>query len=318
MTILIPEEWADSLAPRIHEVVPGATIQTVSEDGPPPETLKDAEVVLFHWRLGEEWLQELINVAPNLKWVQTLSAGVGYVLFPAMVKSDIILTNGSGVFDIPIAETVLAYMLTVVRDLPEFLKQQRAHEWKKRSLNELHGSTVGIVGMGSIGSEVARLAQAFGTRVLATKRHPEHGGERADRVLPNDELPELLAESDFIVITAPLTEETQHLIDAQAFEQMKPGAWLINIGRGGIVDEEALIDALREGRIAGACLDVFEEEPLPKDSPLWDLPNVIITPHNSGSTPKMEEREIDLFVENVRRYVSGDPMINVVDKQTGY
>ncbi len=208
-------------------------------------------------------------------------------------------------------------MLAVVKRLPEFFAQQGERRWHKLGLRELRGLTVGIIGLGDIGGEIARLCRAFGMRVLGLRRHPRPY-EHADEVLGPDRLHDLLAHSDFVVITCPLTEETRGLIGRAELAAMNPDAWLINVARGAIVDEEALLEALRERKIGGACLDVFTEEPLPEDSPFWDLPNVIITPHNSWSSPHIQEREVDLFLDNLRRYVAGEPLLNVVDKQVGY
>lgn len=316
MKLLLPEEMADRLRDAICHIVPNCQIVPIGSDGTPKGDPANAEVLFFRWGLSAEATRRLIST-PGLRWMHTASAGVDHILFPELRDSDILLTNASGVFDIPIAETVLAYMLAVVKRLPEFLTQQREHRWQKLPLRELRGLTVGIVGLGSIGAEVARLCRAFGMRVLGLRRRPAPS-DVADEVLPPEHLHDLLSRSDFVVIAAPLTEQTQGLIGRAELAAMKPTAWLINISRGAIVDEEALIEALREGRIGGACLDVFAEEPLPAESPLWEMPNVLITPHNSWSSPHIEEREIELFLENLRRYVAGEPLLNVVDKQAGY
>jgi len=318
-TILIPEQVVDELTPRIRQVTPTCTIIPVTREGEVRGEIGNAEVLLLRWwGLSDEGFQRIVKETSSLHWIHTISAGVDHLLFPFLIESDTVLTSASGVYDVPIAETVLAYMLLVVKRLPEFLGQQRAHRWHKLDLRELCGLTVGVVGLGNIGAEVARLARALGMRVVATKRHPERGAEAADLVLPPDRLYDLLAQSDFVVIAVPLTRETHHLIDAQALAQMRPDAWLINIARGAIVDEVALVRALQEGYIGGACLDAFDQEPLPENRLLWDLPNVIITPHNSWSSPPLEEREAELFLENLRRYMAGEPLLNVVDKKASY
>ena len=317
MKLLVPDHLVETLSPHICQIAPDCEIIPITAEGEVQGDLEDAEVLFLRWGLGRETFQRLAASIPNLRWVHTISAGVDHVLFPELASSDTVLTNASGVFNVPIAETVLTYMLAVVKRLPEFLEQQRAHRWHKLGLQELRGRTVGILGLGDIGTEVARLCRAFGMHVVGMRRHPRPS-EHADEVLPPDRLHDLLGRSDFVVITLPLTSETRGLIGRAELAAMKPDGWLINIARGAIVDEEALIEALRERRIGGACLDVFAEEPLPEDSPLWDLPNVIITPHNSWSSPHIQEREIELFLENLRRYVSGEPLLNVVDKQAGY
>lgn len=316
MKLLLPEEMVDRLREAICRIAPDCQIVPVGSDGTPKGDPTNAEVLFFRWGLSPEATRRLI-ATPGLRWMHTASAGVDHILFPELRDSDIVLTNASGVFNIPIAETVLAYMLAVVKRLPEFLAQQRERRWHKLPLRELRGLTVGIVGLGDIGTEIARLCRAFGMHVLGLRRRPLPS-DVADEVLPPDRLHDLLARSDFVVIALPLTEETRGLIGRAELAAMKPGAWLINISRGAIVDEEALVEALREGRIGGACLDVFAEEPLPSESPLWEMPNVIITPHNSWSSPRIEEREVELFLENLRRYVSGEPLLNVVDKRAGY
>lgn len=317
MKLLLPDHLIEHLREPVCQIAPDCEIVPVGPDGEIRESLEGADVLFLRWGLSPEATRRLLTRIPNLRWVHTISAGVDHLLFPELRESDAILTNASGVFNVPIAETVMAYILAAVKRLPEFWARQRERRWEKLPLRELRGLTVGIVGLGDIGAEVARLSRAFGMRVLGLRRRPAPS-DVADEVMPPGRLHDLLARSDFVVIAVPLTSETRGMIGRAELAAMKPDAWLINISRGAIVDEEALIEALREGRIGGACLDVFAQEPLPPESPLWDLPNVIITPHNSWSSPHIEEREIDLFLENLRRYVAGQPLLNVVDKQAGY
>jgi len=315
--LVVPDHLIDVLSPHVCRIAPDCEIVPISAEGEIEGDLEDTEVVFLRWGVTGETFRRLVTSIPNLRWVHTVSAGVDHVLFPELAESDVVLTNASGVFNTPIAETVLAYMLAVVKRLPEFLKQQDERRWRKLDLRELHGLTVGVIGLGDIGGEVARLCKAFGMRVLGLRRRPRPH-PHADEVLPSEQLHDMLRRSDFVVISCPLTDETRGLIGREALAAMKPDAWLINIARGPIVDEEALLEALQERRIGGACLDVFSEEPLPEDSPFWDLPNVIITPHNSWNSPRIEEREIELFLENLRRYVAGKSLVNVVDKRRGY
>ena len=317
MKLLLPDHLVERLREPVCRIAPDCRVIPLGPDGEVTEPLEGADVLFLRWGLSPEATRRLLARVPNLRWIHTISAGVDHLLFPELRESDAILTNASGVFNIPIAETVMAYILAVVKRLPEFWAHQREHRWEKLPLRELRGLTVGIVGMGDIGTEVARLCRAFGMRVLGLRRRPAPS-DLADEVLPPDRLQDLLARSDFVVIAVPLTAETRGMIGRAELAAMKPDAWLVNISRGAIVDEEALVEALREGRIGGACLDVFAQEPLPPESPLWDMPNVIITPHNSWSSPHIEEREIALFLENLRRYVAGEPLLNVVDKQAGY
>jgi phosphoglycerate dehydrogenase-like enzyme len=223
-------------------------------------------------------------------------------------------------------------ILAVSRRLPSLLELQAERTWQPLESRELRDVTVGIVGLGSLGRAVGALATAFGCRVLATRRRPEAGAHAVDgagdepylgtvmldRVLPPEQLPELLAESDLVVLAAPLTEDTNGLIGEDAIAALKPGAWVINVARGELIDDFALGRALREGRVGGAVLDTFREEPLPPQSPLYDLPNVILTPHTSWSSTRVLDRSVDLFCENLRRYAAGRPLVNVIDPDAGY
>lgn len=319
MNVLLQEQILDELELRVLEVAPGCLIVPITDDGEVRGELDDGEALLLRWwglsRLG---FQEVVRDTPRLRWIHTISTGVNHVLFPFLVESDIVLTNARGVYDGSVAEMVLAYMLEVVKELSAFRNLQAERRWQKAFLQELDGLTVGIVGFGGIGQRVAQLARPFGMRIVATKRCPEHGSELADEILPDDRLADLMAQSDFVVVALPLTDQTYHLINAQALAHAKPGAWLINVARGAIIDEPALVQALQKGQLGGACLDVFEDEPLPEDNPLWDLPNAIITPHTSGLSPRLYARSADLFLTNLGRYVAGEPLLNVVDKTAGY
>jgi len=274
----------------------------------------EAEVIFA----GHFW-EELWKAAPRLRWVQSWGAGIERFLTPEFIASPIILTNAQGCYALPIADHVMGFVLHFSRGLNLAARSQIGHRWGvDREPDELGGRTMGIIGLGGIGSEVARRAKAFGMRVIAVRRRPERSSQFADEVRGPDGLDWLLGESDYVALCAALTPETQHLIGEEQLRKMKPTAHLINIGRGGLVDEAALTAALQEGRIAGAGLDVFETEPLPSDSPLWDMPNVLITPHDAGSSPKSHDRLMALFCENLRRYLAGEELLNVVDKGQGY
>jgi phosphoglycerate dehydrogenase-like enzyme len=318
---------------QIREAAPGARIVTLSREGLTDEPVDDVEVLLRGW-LSSEAFDRLLARAPNLKWVHSASAGVERALTPAALERGILITNARGVFSRPIAEYVLMMILAVSRRLPGLLELQRERTWQPLEGVELRDVTVGIVGLGSIGRAVGALATAFGCRVVAVRRRSEQGsgspsgdegsgatddGEpMLDRVGGPDTLPQLLAESDFVVLAAPLTPETENMIDADALASMKPTAWLINVARGRLVDERALIHALRDGRIGGAVLDTFRDEPLPASSPFYDLPNVIVTPHTSWSSGRVLDRSVELFCDNLRRYAAGEPLLNVVDPTAGY
>lgn len=315
----------------IRATAPGARLVTISFDGHPDGPLDDVEAML-RGHLPAEVFDRILARAPRLRWVHSATAGVERVLTPASRERRLTITNARGVFSRPIAEYVVMMMLAVSRRLPQLLELQQERTWQPLEARELRDVTVGIVGLGSIGRAVGALATAFGCRVIATRRRPEAGGAATDgegddpylgslmldRVLPPEQLPELLAESDFVVLAAPLTRATAGLIGDEALAAMKPGAWVINIARGELVDERALLRALADGRIGGAVLDTFRTEPLPPISPLYDAPNVIITPHTSWSSGRVLDRSVELFCDNLRRFAAAAPLVNVVDPDAGY
>jgi phosphoglycerate dehydrogenase-like enzyme len=313
---------------RIRAAAPGARLVTVSIEGLSDGPLDDVEVLLRGF-LSAEAFDRLLARAPRLAWVHSASAGVERVLTPASRERGLVVTNARGVFSEPIAEYVLMMILAVSRRLPQLLELQRERTWQPLEGVELRDVTVGIVGLGSIGRAVAALATAFGCRVVATRRRTgpdaaEHASEGVvdvpglERLSGPGGLPELLAESDFIVLAAPLTPETEGMIDEAALASVKPGAWLVNVARGRLVDERALLRALRDGPLGGAVLDTFRDEPLPPGSPFYDLPNIIITPHTSWSSGRVLDRSVELFCDNLRRYAAGEPLVNIVDPGAGY
>jgi phosphoglycerate dehydrogenase-like enzyme len=314
---------------RIREAAPGARIVTLSVEGLSDDPVDDVEALLHGW-LSADAFDRLLTRAPRLAWVHSASAGVERALTPAARERGVVITNARGVFSRPIAEYVMMMILSVSRKLPGLLELQRERTWQPLEGTELRDVTVGIVGLGSIGRAVGALATAFGCRVVATRRRPEagsapHGDEELsfgeamlDRVGGPETLPALLAESDFVVLAAPLTPETENMISADTLEAMKPGAWLINVARGRLVDERALLRALRDGHLGGAILDTFRDEPLHANSPFYDLPNVIVTPHTSWSSARVLDRSVDLFADNLRRFAKGEPLLNVVDPSQGY
>ena len=265
--------------------------------------------------------RDLMAQASNLKWYQQWGAGADWLLeHPELAQKDFTLTNVSGIHEIPIGEQIMAYLLAFARTLNIAARNQGTHIWPESpaSASELSGKTMLLLGTGAIGAYTAKLAQAFGMKVVGVRRHPEKSVEHIDEMVALDDLSAALSGADFIVLTLPLTEDTRHLIGEAELQRMKPTAILVNIGRGGLVDEPALVRALQDKTIAGAGLDVFETEPLPEDSPLWKMENVIITPHMAGNTPHYDERALKIFLENLRRYTAGEPLTHVVDKQAGY
>lgn len=264
--------------------------------------------------------QNLLARAPRLKWVQTMSAGVDRFARMDIWQSPVIITGVSGIHATPIGEFVLEFMLMFAKGAPLCFQMKQKHEWKRFMPSVLRGKTVGIVGLGNIGREVARLSKAFGMRVIANRRSATQlkRARYVDKLLPAEQLNQLLSESDYVVVATPLTPETRGLIGEKELRSMKPSAYIINIARGGIVDEEALIRALEEKRIAGAGLDVVATEPLPPESPLWDFDNVILSPHVAGGMEDYMERATEVFCENLKRYLNGKKLLNVIDRKRGY
>jgi phosphoglycerate dehydrogenase-like enzyme len=276
--------------------------------------------VLLRGGLPASVLDHVVGRAPRLEWIHSFSAGIDRVATPLVRSRGLTVTNARGVFSRPIAEYVVMMCLAIARRLPQLLELQRERTWQPLRGTELNGMIIGIVGYGSIGSEVAHLLAPFEPRILATRRRPERGAGDQPHVelLGLDRLDDLLRASDIVVVAAPLTEETAGLIGAPQLQEMREDAWLINIARGRLIDELALRRALEAGWIGGAVLDVFNEEPLPPDSPLYGTPNLILTPHTSWSSDRVVERSLQLFVENLRRFAAGERLENVVDLEAGY
>jgi phosphoglycerate dehydrogenase-like enzyme len=266
---------------------------------------------------------ELLAAARNLKWVQSQSAGVDFLMsFPDLVESDIVITNTRGAHAPSIAEHTFALLLSMTRKIPKCLDWQHQRYWARaegyRLPTELMGSTMGIVGYGQIGRAVAKRAVAFDMRVVAVDVQEVPGDDVVPEVWPIKRLPDLLATSNVLVVAAPFTVETRHMIDAEALVTMPKGSYLVAVSRGGIVNESALAEALNSGHLAGAGIDVAEIEPLDSDSPLWDLDNIILTHHTAGSSWQKERRCVEILVDNVKRFQRGDELTNLVDKRAGY
>lgn len=287
---------------------PDATVRIIPVDQATEADVQAADVIFGNPK--RQWAEG----APHLRWLQLPTAGADrwYGFRP-----DVLLTKASGSFGVPIAEWVLGVMVMFVRNLHIYRDNQHKSLWEERpGMGEVYGSTVGIVGLGDLGTQIALRAKAFGCRVLGSRRRTSPCPEYVDALMPLDEL---IPQADFLVLALPATPETKGIISAERIAAMKPGARLINVGRGATVDEESLIEALRSGRLAGAALDVTTEEPLPPSSPLWQMEQVIITPHVSARSPEANAvRRTDLFCENLRRLAAGKPLINVVDPKAGY
>ncbi|HEX9124252.1 MAG TPA: D-2-hydroxyacid dehydrogenase [Actinomycetota bacterium] len=274
--------------------------------------------VLFAWHADRELLPAAWPLAKDLKWIQTASAGVDWLLFSDLVESHVVVTNARGVFDQAMAEYVLGLVLAMAKGLPATLEHQRRKEWAHRDAETLDGQRLLMAGVGPIGRAIGRTVTLMGMEVRGVGRTSRTGDDVFETIYGADELAEAVTWADWIVNALPLTKDTRHLFDDVVFAAMPAHARFVNVGRGATVDEPALVAALRDGRLAGAALDVFEEEPLPKDSPLWELPNVIVSPHMSGNFAGWREGSVEVFLENLVRYVSGRPLTNVVNKRRGY
>jgi phosphoglycerate dehydrogenase-like enzyme len=261
---------------------------------------------------------EVLDQAPRLRWVHSPAAGVNNELTPQMRQSDVVLTSSAGNGGIPLAEHAMMLMLMLNRSALRWLEAQQNHVWDRFTHGELNGMTVGIVGLGNAGSDLANKAQAFHMRVLGLRRRTDLPSPGVDQMFHSNDLHTFLGECDFVVVTTPRTPETVGMFDRAAFAAMKSSGYFICISRGGIANDDALHCALLQGQIAGAGLDAHGVEPLPPDSPFWTLPNVIITPHNGATTEKTAQRGRDIVAENLRRFVHGEPLLNVVDKVAGY
>ncbi len=294
----------------------GVDQDTLTRFGP------EADVILYSGFVGGVSFKEIWSQAKQVKWIHSLSAGVESVLIPEFVNSPVPLTNARGVFAPSLAEFVILGMLYFYKRVRRLVENQRAHKWDDFLVDWLRGKTMGVVGYGEIGRECARLAKALGVKIYAIRRNPERSQNDAiaDRIFATADLHSMLAEVDVVLAAAPLTPETKHMLSTAEFGVMKPSAIVMNVGRGPVVDEAALIQALQTKKIAAAALDVYEVEPLPADSPLWDMENVLISPHCTDRTtdPDWLDLSAQLFVENYYRFVKGEPLKNIVDKKAGY
>jgi D-2-hydroxyacid dehydrogenase (NADP+) len=284
------------------------------------EEIADAEIVIA-WSIRPEQ----IAAAKKLRWIHSPAAAVHQLMFPELVTSDVVLTNAREVHGPVVAEHVIALIFALAKKIPGSVRLQQTHVWGQQILwdelprvREVAGATVGLIGLGSIGRAVAKSAKALGMRVIAVREHPEKGSGGTDAVLGPAHIDEIFRQADYIVLAAPVTASTKAIANSERLALMKPDACLINVGRGQLVDEPALAAALGGKNIGGAALDVFPKEPLAADSPLWDVPNLLITPHTAALTDKLWERHYALFSENLRRYLDDKPLLAVVDKRKGY
>jgi phosphoglycerate dehydrogenase-like enzyme len=316
------DQWNAPLwfSERLGREFPQLEVVHLSDYKRVDDEIVDAEIVIA-WSIRPEQ----VVAAKRLRWIHSPAAAVHLLMFPELVNSDIVLTNAREVHGPVVAEHVIALIFALAKKIPDSVRLQEKHVWGQQILwdelprvREVAGATVGLVGLGSIGRAVAKSAKALGMRVIGVREHPEKGSEGADAVFAPAQIDEVFRQADYIVLAAPVTAGTKAIANAERLALMKPDACLINVGRGQLVDELAVAAALREKRIGGAALDVFPKEPLAADSPLWDVPSLLITPHTAALTDKLWERHYALFSENLRRYLSGQPLLAVVDKRKGY
>ena len=316
MRIVLGYPVEDRHIQQVQAIAPDAQIVAAAQPEI-PEAVLDADIFCGHAKERPvPWDQ--VVARGRLQWIQSSAAGMDHCLTPEVVGSSIVVTSASGLFADQVAEQTLALLLGLLRGLPVFFRAAARKEFIRRPTADLHGTTVGIAGFGGNGRRLAELLTHFRTRIWATDYFPIERPEYVERLLPPEQLPELLAACDILILCVPLTNQTRGMIDGPALALMPPGAVLINVARGPVVVESALVAALEAGHLSGAGLDVTEQEPLPPASRLWDLPNVLITPHTSGGSPGDDARIHTLFLENLRRYRDHEPLLNQVDPDRGY
>jgi len=311
LTVWMSGQVTPNQLEQIRAAAPGADVRHFASQKELEAQIKEAEVV------AGGLSPAALARAEKLKWVQSWAAGPDALMYPEMRASDILCTSCKSNGAIPLAEHAIMLMLMLNRDALRWYRAQEAHRWESRPHGELNGLTCGIIGLGYSGQDLALKCKAFHMRTLGLRRTVVPT-PNIDELFTHDRLHELLAQSDFVVVTAPRTPETIGMLGEAEFRAMKPTAHYICFSRGGIADDAALLRALQEGWIAGGGLDAHDQEPLPPNSPFWTLPNAIVTPHNGATTPQTRQRGIDIFVENLRRYQTGQELVNVIDKAAGY
>jgi phosphoglycerate dehydrogenase-like enzyme len=315
VTLLVSDNVWDRHGDAIRLISPGLTpVIYEGNEVLPDETISTINTVFYSsdlWPDRSRGFALSILKATSLKWLHTFSAGVDSPFFVQLMERGVRLTNSSGATASPIAQTTVLYMLALSRNVRAWFQHQEKHEWARQEFAELDGARLAVLGMGPIGIEIARLGVALNMKVEAIRRTPT--GSEPCPTFSFDQLSRVLANADWVAVALPLTNDTRQIFDAKTFAIMKPGAHFINVGRGELVDEDALIMALQSGHLAGAALDVFATEPLPPDSPLWNMDNVIITPHSSSASAQSGLRSEDIFVKNFARYVAGESLLNEVN-----
>ncbi len=300
---------------QIAAAAPAAQMIDAGQEHVAAEILT-ADIFCGHAKVPIDW--EAVVRGGRLRWIQSSAAGLDHCLVPAVVESDIIVTSASGVLSDQVTEHAIALVTALTRSLPVFFRAQQAKEFIRRPTRDLHQRTVGIVGFGGVGRRLAEVLHAFKTRILATDMFPVDKPDTVEALWPAERLNDLLAAAEVVFLCAPLTAQTRGMIDRPALAAMRPGSILINVARGPLVVEAALVAALEAGHLAAAALDVTEQEPLSPASRLWEMPNVIITPHVAGQSRFRIDQMTDFFCENLRRYQAGQPLLNLVDKELGF
>jgi phosphoglycerate dehydrogenase-like enzyme len=318
LDLWIAPEW---FAEKLQKEFPQLEVARLTTYDGIEKDLADAEILF-----SQSLRPEQFATARKLHWIHSPAAAVHQFMFPELVQSDVTLTNAREVHGPGVAEHVMALILALAKRIPQSVRFQQKHVWGQEILwsggecpLDVAGATLGLVGFGSIGRNVAKYAHAMGMRVLVVREHPDKNPpDFVEEELASLQLPDMLAQADYVVLSPPLTPDTRGMIGSEQLARMKSSAYLINVGRGPLIQEPALIEAMHGRRIAGAALDVFDKEPLPADSPLWDLENLLITPHTACMDKKLWERHYVLFSENLRRYLNSEPLLGLVDKKRGY
>lgn len=308
LTVLLAQMVDDEQLGLLQEQFPDTRFVRLPQSGEVPGDAADAQV-LFRCAMSKPQLSEALGGAPDLKWMHSCSAGFDQLLVPEITERGLTVTRSAATHHIPISEWVIAFIFSAAKRFPALWQAQKEHRWAPPETDEVGGKTVGIVGAGAIGTEVAKRCTALGMRVIATKRSPADLPEY-EKVMPADQLPQLLAESDYVVLATPLTTETRGMIGERELRAMKPTAFLLNIARGALIVDDDLVRALREGWICGAFLDAHQQEPLPPESPLWDVENLFITPHASYKSVHFLERSTREFAANLERFQKGEELQN--------
>ncbi|KAJ1418565.1 D-isomer specific 2-hydroxyacid dehydrogenase [Ochromonadaceae sp. CCMP2298] len=322
IVIVGPKIWESALLALATHLPPDARI--IATGSSLEELMRDDLFcegnVLLNVSGTSQTLPSIIDEMPHLTWIHSINCGVDNIMCPEIADSDIVLTNAKGVFSSNLAEYALFACSYFAKDLPRLRRQQAERQWEKYYVGQLRGATMGIVGYGDIGAACARLAKAYGMRVLALRRNPDlcSGDANVDQAFGAHELGAVMSQADYLIVCMALTPHTRQMIREEHFKASKKGLVLVNIGRGALLDEEALIRALQSGDVAGAALDVFAVEPLPEESPLWALPNVLVSPHTADLTPTSRYASVQLFTENCARFLRGQELGCVVDKNVGY